>query len=386
MLATVSQHHRQKNAEQTHNRRRARMLGCYWVHFKPRGYKYIDGEGGGRVLVRDEPLASIIAEGLEGYASKRFVLKAEVMRFWQGYSEFPKNGKGLIPNEEVNRILKRVVYAGYIQSDIMEISLRRAKHEPLISLETWQKIQDRMQVKAYVPARKNLDEDFPLRGSCRCAECENPLTACWSKGRTKYYPYYYCFTKGCEVYGKSIRRDLIEGQLETMLKELQPSKAIFKTISNMAEKWWGYRQEQAHYHLNSTKKDQVKLDKQMEQVMDRLIDADSPSLIAAYEARIKKLEINKMVLTDKSQNTLSFDAALRTALEFVSNPYKIWATGLLANRQTVLKLTQPSGLFYCHKKGLRTAEIPLIFKVLDASKITQMQMAEREGFEPSMSF
>lgn len=44
MLATVSQHHRQKNAEQTHNRRRARMHGGFWVHFKPRGYEYIDGE------------------------------------------------------------------------------------------------------------------------------------------------------------------------------------------------------------------------------------------------------------------------------------------------------------------------------------------------------
>lgn len=69
------------------------------------------------------------------------------MKFWQGYSEFPKNGKGLVTNEEVNRILKCVVYAGYIQSDIMQISLRRAKHEPLISLETWQKIQDRMTEK-----------------------------------------------------------------------------------------------------------------------------------------------------------------------------------------------------------------------------------------------
>ena len=156
----------------------------------------------------------------------------------------------------------------------------------------------------------------------------------------------------------------------------------------MAKKWWGYRQEQAHYYLTSLKKDQAKLDKQMEQVMDRLIDANSPSLITAYEARIKKLEINKMVLTDKTQNktqkSLSFDAALRTALEFVSNPYKIWATGALANRQTVLKLTHPSGLFYCRKNGLRTAEIPLIFKALSGSNLAQMIVAETERFELSI--
>jgi len=50
VLATVSQHFREKNAEQTYNRVRARMLNGYWVHFAPRGYKYADGNSGGRVM------------------------------------------------------------------------------------------------------------------------------------------------------------------------------------------------------------------------------------------------------------------------------------------------------------------------------------------------
>lgn len=244
LLASVSQHHRQKNAEQTRNRRRARMLNGYWVHFAPIGYKYVSKPGHGKVLVRDEPLASIIAEGLEGYASGRFQIRAEVKRFFEQFPEFPKDANGEVKNEQINRIFSRVIYAGHIQSDVMDVSLRPAQNEPLISLETFQKIQQRMQEKPKIPARKDLNEDFPLRGAVRCSDCDNPLTACWTKGRSKRYPYYYCFTKSCESYGKAIAREKIEGEFANLLHTLEPSAPLFKTASKMFEAWWRYRQAQ----------------------------------------------------------------------------------------------------------------------------------------------
>src|SRR3546814_4472761 len=72
LLASVAQHQRQKNGEQARNRMRARMLGGYWVFMAPLGYRYEKSPAGGSILVRDEPVASIIQEGLEGYASGRF--------------------------------------------------------------------------------------------------------------------------------------------------------------------------------------------------------------------------------------------------------------------------------------------------------------------------
>jgi hypothetical protein len=180
-------------------RRRARMLNGFWVHFAPRGYKCGDSQTGGRVLVRDAPLATIIADGLERYASGTFALKAELMRFWKSFPESPKNGKGDITHEKVNRILSRVVYAGYIESDIMELSLRPAKHPALISLATFQKIQDRAQGKAIAPARKNLDEAFPLRGSVFCGDCGKPMTGCYSIRSHKHLSLILLFLKGLHL-------------------------------------------------------------------------------------------------------------------------------------------------------------------------------------------
>ena len=81
LLASVSQHQRQKNAEQTKNRMRARAMNGYWVFWAQRGYKFEHQPGQGKVLVRDEPIASIVQEALEGFASGRFGSQVEVKRF-----------------------------------------------------------------------------------------------------------------------------------------------------------------------------------------------------------------------------------------------------------------------------------------------------------------
>lgn len=386
LLASVSQHHREKNAEQTRNRRRARMLNGYWVHFAPIGYKYISKQGHGKVLVRNEPLASIVAEGLEGYASGRFQIRAEVKRFFEQFPEFPKDAKGEVSNEHVNRILGRVIYAGHIQSDIMDVSLRPAQNEPLISLETYQKIQQRMQEKPKIPTRKNLSEDFPIRGAVRCSDCDNPLTACWTKGRSKHYPYYYCFSKSCESYGKAIPREKIEGEFVSLLHQLVPSVPLFKTATKMFEVWWNYRQAQIAQRGQSMEREIKKLDSAIEQVMDRLIETDSQTMIKAYEKRIKQMETDKAVLVEKSTQSLrpmrSYDAALRTALDFIASPYKLWDSGRLSDRRAVLKLVFPGGFQYHRNIGLRTAETSLPFKVLGRLGSQQIQLAERMGFEP----
>lgn len=45
------------------------------------------------MLVRDEPLASIITQALEGYALGRLDTQAEVKRFLEAQPEFPKDRK-----------------------------------------------------------------------------------------------------------------------------------------------------------------------------------------------------------------------------------------------------------------------------------------------------
>ena len=68
MEAAFASEHRRKNAEQAKDRMKGRMLNGFWVFHAPLGYRYEKSPTGGSVLVRVEPVASIIGEALNGYA------------------------------------------------------------------------------------------------------------------------------------------------------------------------------------------------------------------------------------------------------------------------------------------------------------------------------
>mmetsp|Transcript_22904 Transcript_22904/g.38407 ORF Transcript_22904/g.38407 Transcript_22904/m.38407 type:complete len:223 (+) Transcript_22904:56-724(+) len=90
MLASVAQHQREKNAEQTSNRMKGRMMNGYAVFTAPIGYAYKKAGSHGKLLTRVEPVASIIQEGLEGYASGRITSQAELKRFFEAQPAFPQ--------------------------------------------------------------------------------------------------------------------------------------------------------------------------------------------------------------------------------------------------------------------------------------------------------
>lgn len=129
LMASVSQHQRQKNGEQTTNRMRARLMNGYWVFAAPLGMKYEKVAGHGNLLVRKEPIASYIQEALEGFASGRFETQGEVKRFLETCPEFPKDfPDGTIRFERVARIMGRIHYAGYVDRPEWNVSSMQACH------------------------------------------------------------------------------------------------------------------------------------------------------------------------------------------------------------------------------------------------------------------
>jgi site-specific DNA recombinase len=301
VIAAQGQLERLQNRRQTLQKMKARLERGYYVFAAPVGYRYEKLEGHGRMLVRDEPLASIITEALEGYASGRFELQAEVKRFLASHPEYPRDRRGELRAQRVTNLLKRPVYAGYVEAPDWGVTLRKGHHEPLISFETFRTIQDRLAGNAKTPARKDLSADFPLRGAVVCGHCGTPLTACWTKGKYSRYPYYLCPKKGCENYGKSIRRAAIEGEFEALLHELRPTPELFSAARAMFEDLWNHRLATAEARRTSLKIELAKVERDVEQFLDRIAQAELPSVITAYENRIRRLEELKIEISEKSR-------------------------------------------------------------------------------------
>ena len=386
VFAAQGQLEREQNRRQTLQKMKARVDQGYWVFHAPVGYRYARSSGAGKVLVRDEPMASIVAEALEGYASGRFELQAEVKRFLESFPEYPRDRSGEVRAQRVTELLTRVIYAGYVEAPNWQVSLRPGHHDGLISFETYQKIQERLRGNAKTPARANLSTDFPLRGFVACGHCGHPLTAGWSTGRTARHPYYLCFQKGCESYRKSIRRETVEGEFAALLEKLRPAEGLFKVARAMFEDLWNHRLEYRKSHRSTLEAEIIKSDRKIAQFLDRVVEAGSPAVIGAYEKRIQKLETDKAVMREKiarcERPMRDFDASFRTAMDFLAKPHQLWLSDRLEDKRAVLKLTFADRLAYVRNEGFRTPKTTLPFKVLGSFLGGESKMARPTGFEP----
>lgn len=152
---------------------------------------------------------------------------------------------------------------------------------------------------AKAPARKDFRENFPLRGFVTCAECGAAYIACWSKGRSTIYPYYLCDTRGCPSRRKSIRREVIDGEFATLLASLQPSASLFNVAFHMFRDLWNAKPETMRQGSAGLKQEVAGTSRKIDQLLDRIVDATSDSVIAACARKIKELETQKAVLTDQ---------------------------------------------------------------------------------------
>ncbi|GAB5470448.1 MAG: hypothetical protein Kilf2KO_34780 [Rhodospirillales bacterium] len=390
LLASVSQHQRQKNAEQVVNRMRARIMKGYWVFAPPVGYRYERVAGHGKMLVRDEPNAAVVTEALEGFATGRFQSLTEVQRFLRTIPTiWPGQKDGACYLTMVKDLLERPLYAGFMDVAKWGIRLQPAQHDALISFETWQTIQKRLKGDAPAPMRKDTRSDFPLRGFVTCSCCERPMSAAWTTGRNGRHAYYFCQNKACERYRKSIRRDRLEEDFERLLQRIRPAPSLFNVALQMMRDLWQDRLAQGAERRQDAKARISQLERKTAQLMERVVQTDSPTLIAAYEDQIQKLEEERLALTEQAQKhgrpQRSFEETFRTACEFLSNPWKLWGSEALEDKRTLLRLAFAGRLAYCKFEGFRTANLALPFKALAAFDGSGRGLVELDGIEPTTS-
>lgn len=386
LLASVSQHQRQKIGETTKNRMRGRMLNGHWTFRCPIGYKFIRHADHGKLLVRNEPVASLIQEVFEGYACGRFQGAAEIMRYLAAHPDWPSSRRDHMTVERVMELLTRVLYAGYLDYPEWGIHMKRGQHEPIVSLAVFNEVQDRLKGKANVPARKDINHDFVLRGAVICDDCGQPYRSCWTTGRSEKYPYYLCQTKGCASYGKSVKRDLMEGEFESLLRALKPSPSLFRVAQELLRELWDARIAASHSNRAQLHDEVKQIESQIEQLVDRIVSTTSQTIISAYENRLSALEARKAEMFERIENCgrplYDFDTVHRTAMGILENPHITWSYGSFEERRAMLRMIFPARLSYQRGSGFRTAETAIPFRIfngLDDSDSDESEMVPRRG-------
>ena len=136
----------------------------------------------------------------------------------------------------------------------------------------------------------------------------------------------------------------------------------------MLKKWWNQMEELQNARSKDFKNEAVKIERKIGLLLDRVVDAETTAVVKAYENRIQALEGSRRVLLEKKGKIVTpvqdYPTTYRTAIDFISNPYKLWASGRLENRRAVLKLVFGEHLTFVRGEGYRTAKTTLPFRQL----------------------
>ena len=108
------------------------------------------------------------------------------------------------------------------------------------------------------------------------------------------------------------------------------------------------------------RRDILKIENQMDQFMDKIVECESPVAAKAYERKIEQLEKERLIMVDRLENGFKLKASASQLLElywdFLSNPCKLWDSGDIGLRKLVLRLTFLEPIPYCRKTGYRAPD------------------------------
>lgn len=124
----------------------------------PAGYIKVD-----KTMVVDPALGWVMAEVFRRYAAGASAM--EVTRFYGAHAG------GRVSRRQMRARLRNPVYVGRVRRGKRE---QPGVHEPLVDEETWQKVQERMDLNTTIPPRHRTPT-WGLAGLLRCAVCGSAL-------------------------------------------------------------------------------------------------------------------------------------------------------------------------------------------------------------------
>lgn len=147
------------------------------------------------------------------------------------------------------------------------------------------------------------------------------------------------------------------------------------------------RHEQTHAIVGDLGKRVEVVERQIDAMLDKIVGANAPSVITALESRVTALESKKRLLVEKQRDAQAprrtMEQSLEHALTFLSNPWKLWQTGELEVKRTVLKLAFSAPILFSRNIGARAPKTTIPFSILAEISNAKTAMVRAAGLEPA---
>ena len=180
-------------------------------------------------------------------------------------------------------------------------------------------------------------------------------------------------------------RAKLEGGLENMKKSLQtPSKLFDLAIAMFKDPRIG-RLELARAEREEWAAQAKAADESTLELVGRMVETKNATVLKALEAKIERLEREKLVLEEKAQepmpNATRFEECIELSLRFLAKLWDINKNGSYAVRQTALRLAFSEPLTFTPEGVYGTPKTAIPFKVLGGISTKKCEMVLPRRFE-----
>jgi len=358
IFAAAAELERNQNPRQVIHNMKARLDGGYWPFAKKRGYDMVLEPGKGKVARPNKIGLEAIKPALEGFASGNLPRKIDVAKFlierglWEGKSP-------VRVLDYVSTILNDSFYCGDVEYKPWEAKRARGNHERLIEPDTFARIQARLSNdSATQKPRKDTSEEFPLRGLLVCAVCNGHLCASLSTGRSKKYQYYFCQTKGCEMFYKSLRKQAVEDHFIELLSRNKLKPEVESVASAVFNKVWSKEAEAYKWQEYLTEQRKTELSKKLKELSEMARKAKSEAVVRTYETQMNEaaVELEKMEATGPvvRDPSIPYRTAFDKSMGMLRSPVSTWDLFDVHDQHRLFFFLFERKLAYTKNEGYRT--------------------------------
>ena len=338
----------------------------------PYGYKYISSKThGGRVLEIVPEEAKVIKKAMEMFASEELYHMRDVQKYIRNNKI--SRGKVGCSLDTVKSMLTNVLYAGYVEYSKWGVKRNKGVHEGIITLDTFETIQDRIAGKALKRTRKDMRDDFPLRGLLLCSNCMKPFTGAWSTGRNNKYAFYRCIGKDCRYKNKSIAVKKVHENFENLLLKTSLNEDAQFLLTTIIKEQSIEKGKNLQGVLATLKEELNKVQASKSKFLNLIEESDDASLISIYSEKVKEFHLKEEKLSQKVATPINthkdvLEPAMNIAFEVLKSPYNTWIISDLELKRKLIISLFGSVLNYDVFDGFGTAQKPYIIRFCDENK------------------
>ena len=387
VMASFSEYHRHVNKRQVVQKQKARLMQGLWPFPPRRGYIHIKTKEYGLRLEPKEPEASLIKTIFERFANGKYKTKVECAKFlcekgfWGKKHQSPEKYI-----DKVRAILTEPLYAGFIEKLAWDVPRIDGKHKAVVAPETFEQVQKNLnREEKGTRIRKDVSEDFPLRGLVVCYDCGRPFTAAWSTGRTEKYGYYFCQNSTCPARRKSIRREIFETEFKIMLGQSTVSDKVIFLLNFWFKKAFPKMKQEHEKRGKEILREVKNKNKQIDDLVDLIPKASNESSKKRYEQKIETIEKEIETLSNELKleaEPIPYRTALDTWIKFYKNPVIAWEVSDIKEKQEFFYGMFNEKIPFQVGKGYRTEKIPsktMYFSKIEARDLSDVELAEIES-------